>query len=133
MWLLKTEPGSYSYDDLERDKRAVWDGVTNPVALKNLRAMQPGDGVIIYHTGDEKAAVGLAEVTKAAYPDPKAGNPRLVVVELKATRRLVRPVALAEIKARADFAESPLVRQGRLSVVPLGAAQWKALLAMGSQ
>jgi predicted RNA-binding protein with PUA-like domain len=129
MWLLKTESGSYSYDDLERDGRAVWDGVTNPLALRNLRAMKRGDGVVIYHTGDEKAAVGLAEVTKAAYPDPQAGDPRLVVVELKPKGRLARPVALAELKARQAFAESPLVRQGRLSVVPLSGAQWKALLA----
>jgi predicted RNA-binding protein with PUA-like domain len=133
MWLLKTESGSYSYDDLERDGRAVWDGVTNSLALRNLRAMQRGDGVVIYHTGDEKAAVGLAEVTKAAYPDPKLGDPRLVVVELKPMGRLARPVSLAEIKARQDFAESPLVRQGRLSVVPLSGAQWKALLAWGGK
>lgn len=133
MWLLKTEPGSYSYADLEHDARAVWDGVKNPVALRNLRAMKPGDGVVIYHTGGEKAAVGLAEVTKAAYPDPKAGHPRLVVVELKPKGRLARPVTLAEIKARADFAESPLLRQGRLSVVPLTAPQWKALLGLGGK
>jgi predicted RNA-binding protein with PUA-like domain len=127
MWLLKTEPSTYSYADLERDQKTVWDGVTNPVALKNLRAMQVGDRAIIYHTGDEKAAVGVAEVTVAAYPDPKAGNPRLVVVDLKPLARLPRPVTLAEMKAMPSFAQSPLVRQGRLSVVPLTAPQWKAL------
>jgi len=127
MWLLKTEPSSYSHSDLEREGRTVWDGVKNPAALKNLRAMKPGDRVIVYHTGDEKAAVGLAEVTKAAYPDPKAKNPRLVVVDLKAVGRLPRPVTLAEMKAHPAFAESPLLRQGRLSVVPLTAAQWKAI------
>jgi predicted RNA-binding protein with PUA-like domain len=127
MWLLKTEPSTYSYSDLEREGRTVWDGVKNPVALKNLRAMQLGDPVVIYHTGDEKAAVGLAEVTKAAYRDPKGKYPALVVVDLKAVGPLSRPVTLAEMKANPAFSESPLVRQGRLSVVPLTAAQWKAI------
>jgi predicted RNA-binding protein with PUA-like domain len=127
MWLLKTEPSTYGYDDLEREGRAVWDGVTNPVALRNLRAMKEGDRVVVYHTGDEKAAVGLAEVVRAAYPDPKAGDPKLVVVDLKPKGRLQAPVSLADIKKMPLFAESPLVRQGRLSVVPLDAAQWKAL------
>jgi predicted RNA-binding protein with PUA-like domain len=127
MWLLKTEPSTYGYDDLEREGRAVWDGVTNPVALRNLRLMKEGDRVVVYHTGDEKAAVGLAEVVRAAYADPKAGDPKLVVVDLKPKGRLDEPVSLAEIKKMPLFAESPLVRQGRLSVVPLDAAQWKAL------
>ena len=127
MWLLKTEPSTYGYDDLEREGRAVWDGVANPVALRNLRAMKEGDRVVVYHTGDEKAAVGLAEVVRAAYPDPKAGDPKLVVVDLKPKGRLAEPVTLADIKKMPLFAESPLVRQGRLSVVPLDAAQWKAL------
>jgi len=127
MWLLKTEPSAYSYDDLEREGRTTWDGVKNPVALKNLRATKVGDEVVIYHTGDEKAAVGLAEVTKAAYPDPKTRNSRLVVVDLKARGRLPRPVTLAEMRSLPAFAESPLLRQGRLSVVPLTAAQWKVL------
>lgn len=127
MWLLKTEPGSYSYDDLEREGRAVWDGVTNPVALKNLRAMKAGDRAFVYHTGDERAVVGRAEVVKAAYPDPKAGSDRLVVVDLKAAGRLPRPVTIDEIKKLPVFADSPLVRQGRLSVVPLTPAQVKAI------
>jgi predicted RNA-binding protein with PUA-like domain len=127
MWLLKTEPSTYGYDDLEREGRAVWDGVANPVALRNLREMKEGDRVVVYHTGDEKAAVGLAEVVRAAYPDPKAGDPKLVVVDLKPKGRLAEPVSLADIKKMPLFAESPLVRQGRLSVVPLDAAQWKAL------
>lgn len=129
MWLLKTEAGTYSYDDLVAQKRAVWDGVSNPAALRNMAQMKVGDAVAIYHTGDEKAAVGLAEVTKAAYPDPKSKNPRLLVVDLKPGARLGRAVSLAEIKAMPEFADSPLVRQGRLSVVPLTAPQWKALLA----
>ncbi len=133
MWLLKTEPKAYGYSDLEREGRTVWDGVTNPVALKNLRAMKAGDEVFVYHTGDEKAVVGTARVTRAAYADPKGGHPRLVVVEIEATGRMKTPVTLAEIKAMAAFADSPLVRQGRLSVVPLTPAQWKAVTERGSK
>ena len=131
MWLLKTEPGDYSWDQLEKAGRARWDGVRNPAALRNLAAMQLGDRVLVYHTGDEKAVVGLAEVVKAAYPDPKYPEGKLVVVDLEARARLARPVTLAEIKALAVFADSPLVRQGRLSVVPLTAAQWKAIEGLG--
>lgn len=127
MWLLKTEPSVYAYDDLEKAGRAVWDGVANPVALRNLRAMRVGDRAIVYHTGDAKAALGLAEVVRAAYPDPKAKQERLVVVDLEARGRLARPVPLSEIKTLAVFKDSPLLRQGRLSVVPLTAEQWKAL------
>jgi predicted RNA-binding protein with PUA-like domain len=123
-WLLKTEPSTYSWSDLEREKTAVWDGVSNPVALKNIGAMKPGDDALIYHTGDEKAVVGLAKVTKAAYADPKAKDPRLLVVEVKPVRQLARPVTLAEIKADPLFRDSPLVRQGRLSVVALTDAQF---------
>jgi predicted RNA-binding protein with PUA-like domain len=124
-WLLKTEPSTYSWDDLEREKTAVWDGVSNPVALKNLAAMKPGDDALIYHTAGEKAVVGLAQVTKGAYPDPKAKDPKLLVVEIKPVRPLVRPVTLQEIKADPQFSDSPLVRQGRLSVVPLTDAQFE--------
>jgi len=131
MWLLKTEPSTYSDDDLEREGRTTWDGVKNPAALRNLGAMKVGDEVVIYHTGDEKTAVGLAEVTKAAYPDPKSRNSRLVVVDLKAKGRLPRPVPLAEMRTLAAFEGSPLLRQGRLSVVPLTAAQWKLLTGAG--
>lgn len=131
MWLLKTEPSAYSYDQLERDGRTVWDGVTNPVALKNLRAMKAGDRAIVYHTGDEKAAVGIADVVRQAYPDPKQKDPKLVVVEIKPVARLRRPVSLAELKALTVFEGSPLVRQGRLSVVPLTAAQWRAIEERG--
>lgn len=127
MWLLKTEPSAYSYDDLEKEGRAVWDGVKNPFALRNMREMKAGDRVVIYHTGGEKAAVGLAEVTREAYPDPKKKDPKLLVVDLKAAGRLASPVTLATIKASSAFADSPLVTQGRLSVVRLTAPQWKAL------
>jgi predicted RNA-binding protein with PUA-like domain len=131
MWLLKTEPSAYSYDDLEREGRAVWDGVTNPVALKNLRAMKAGDEAFVYHTGDEKAVVGRARVARAAYADPKKGDARLVVVDLEPVGRMKVPVTLAEMKAMPAFADSPLVRQGRLSVVPLTPPQWKAVLDRG--
>jgi predicted RNA-binding protein with PUA-like domain len=127
MWLLKTEPSSYAYDDLERDKRATWDGVKNPVALRNLRAMKEGDAALIYHTGDEKAVVGTALVAREAYPDPKSKDPRSVVVDLTPGGRLPRPITLAEIKKLPAFADSPLLRQGRLSVVPLTKEQWNAL------
>jgi predicted RNA-binding protein with PUA-like domain len=127
MWLLKTEPGAYAYDDLEREGRTVWDGVTNPVALKNLRAMKAGEAAFVYHTGDERAVVGRAEVVKAAYPDPRPGQERLAVVELRAAGRLARPVTLDRIKKLPVFADSPLVRQGRLSVVPLTPAQVSAI------
>ncbi len=131
MWLLKTEPGTYSYDDLEQERRARWDGVTNPVALRNLRAMKEGDRVLVYHTGDEKSVVGEAVVVRAGYPDPKARNPRLVVVDVEPRGRLARPVPLSELKLLTEFADSPLVRQGRLSVVPLTAAQWRLIEAGG--
>lgn len=130
-WLVKTEPGSYSYEDLEREGRGVWDGVTNPVALKNLKSMAEGDRVFVYHTGDEKSVVGEAKVARAAYPDPKA--PRLAVVDLKAVRRLPKAVTLADLKADATFAESPLVRQGRLSVVPLTEAQERVIETRGGR
>lgn len=125
MWLVKTEPGTYGYDDLEREGGTRWDGVSNPAAVRNLRAMKEGDRVVVYHTGDEKAAVGLAEVTRAAYADPK--RPNLAVVDLAPRGRLPRPFALAEMKALPVFADSPLVRQGRLSVVPLTAEQMRAI------
>ena len=129
-WILKTEPTAYSYDRLEKEKTAVWDGVANPVALKNLKAMKTGDELMIYHTGAEKSVIGTASVAKAAYPDPKVGNPSLVVIDIKVGKRLAKPVTLAQIKADDTFADMALVRQGRLSVVPATAAQWKRLLML---
>lgn len=129
-WLVKTEPSSYSYDDLERATTAVWDGVKNPVALRNLRAMHPGDQVLVYHTGDEKAVVGWATVVSSPYPDPKKKDAKLVVIDLKAHRRLPRAVTLAEIKADKTFADLPIVRQGRLSVSPVTAPQWSRILKL---
>ena len=130
-WILKTEPSTYSYDQLEREKTAVWDGVKNNLALKHIREMKPGDQLLIYHTGDEKAVVGNAEVVSLPYPDPKKKDPKLVVVDLKATGRLPHPVPLATIKADKIFADMALVRMGRLSVSPATAAQWKRLIQLG--
>jgi predicted RNA-binding protein with PUA-like domain len=121
-YLLKTEPSEYSFDDLVRDKKTLWDGVNNPVALKNLRAMKPGEKLVIYHTGEEKRAVGTASVVKVDASDPKA--PQVI---LEAGHALTAPVTLAEVKANRLFADSPLVRQGRLSVVPLSEAQYRFL------
>jgi predicted RNA-binding protein with PUA-like domain len=129
-WILKSEPTAYSFEQLERDGRAVWDGVRNAQALINLRKMSAGDQAFIYHSGDGKALVGLAEIARAPYPDPKAGDPKLVVVDLVPKRRLPREVPLAEIKAEPLLAELGLVRQSRLSVVPVTATQWKRLAAM---
>jgi predicted RNA-binding protein with PUA-like domain len=127
-WLLKTEPSTYAYDDLERDRKGAWDGVANPVALKHLRTMAVGDECFVYHTGDQKRIVGIARVTKAAYPDPKQADPKLVVVDLVPVRRVARPVTLSEIKGSDLFAGSDLVRLPRLSVMPLSATLWDAVL-----
>jgi len=121
-YLLKTEPTVYSFADLQRENTTIWDGVTNPVALKNLRAMKPGDHLLIYHTGDQKSAVGTASVVSVDTSDPR--NPQ---VKIKAGKPLAKPVTLAEVKAHKLFADSPLVRQGRLSVVPLTDAQHQFL------
>lgn len=121
-YLLKTEPSEYSFDDLAGDKETIWDGVSNPGALKHLREMQPGAKLVIYETGDRKSAVGTASVISVDASDPK--NP---AVKIKAGKAIAKPVSLAEIKANKLFADSPLVRQGRLSVVPLTATQYKAL------
>jgi predicted RNA-binding protein with PUA-like domain len=131
-WLLKTEPSTYSYTDLERDKKAVWDGVSNALALKHLRTMKRGDLAFIYHTGDEKQIVGIAEVTSDPYSDPKEKDPRLVVVNLKPRERLTRPVTLSEVKADAGFGDFELVRIGRLSVMLVSEARWKKLVKMAA-
>ena len=130
-WLVKTEPTVYSFEDLTREKRARWDGVANPVAQKNLRAMATGDEVLVYHTGDVKAAIGLARVASEPYPDPK--NPKLAVVDLEPVRSLSRPVTLAAVKADPTFADFALVRIGRLSVMPVPPAFWKRLLKMAGE
>ncbi|HXY69709.1 MAG TPA: EVE domain-containing protein [Gemmatimonadales bacterium] len=127
-WILKTEPSAYSFDRLVRERAARWDGVTNPVALKNIRAMQRGDELMIYHTGNEKAVVGLAAVASAPYPDPK--DAKLAVVDIVAGKALPRPVTLGEIRQETVLQDLALVRMPRLSVVPATEAQWKKLLQM---
>jgi predicted RNA-binding protein with PUA-like domain len=121
-YLLKTEPSTYSFADLQREKTTIWDGVSNPVALRHLREMKPGERLVIYHTGDEKSAVGTASVVSVDASDPK--DPQ---VKIKVGTAIAKPVTLAEAKANKLFADSPLVRQGRLSVVPLNEAQFKFL------
>jgi predicted RNA-binding protein with PUA-like domain len=121
-YLLKTEPSEYSFEDLQRDKVTLWDGVSNPVALKNLREMQPGARLVIYETGTRKSAVGTASVVSVDASDPKEP-----AVKIKVGKALAQPISLAQIKADKLFASSPLVRQGRLSVVPLTEAQYKTL------
>lgn len=121
-YLLKTEPSEYSFADLQKDGATLWDGVSNPTAVKNLREMAPGARLVIYETGDRKSAVGTATVVSVDASDPK--NP---AVRIKAGKAIAKPVSLEEIKANKLFADSPLVRIGRLSVVPLTKAQYKAL------
>ena|ERR1700691_2128979 len=121
-YLLKTEPSEYSFENLQRDGATVWDGVSNPTAVKNLREMTPGTRLIIYETGDRKSAVGTATVVSVNASDPR--NPK---VKIKAGKALAKPVTLAEIKSNKLFADSPLVRIGRLSVVPLTSVQYKIL------
>ncbi|MSP15767.1 MAG: EVE domain-containing protein [Myxococcales bacterium] len=128
-WLLKTEPTTYSWDDLVRAGRGGWDGVANALAQQHLRAMQPGDRAVIYHTGAERRAVGLAEIVSAPYPEP-AGDGKRVMVDLVPHKPLVQPVGLDVFKATPAFAGSALVRLGRLSVVPLSATELAALLAL---
>jgi len=129
-WIVKTEPSAYSHADLVRDGTTVWDGVKNPVALKHIARMRPGDEVLVYHTGSEKAAVGLAKVSALPAADPRRADPRLLVVTLRAGKALARPVTLAELKADRAFAGSPLTRVPRLSVIPVTAAQWRRVLLL---
>jgi len=129
-WIFKTDADTYPFDQLERERRTVWDGVTNALALKHIRSMAPGDEALIYHSNVGKELVGLARIVGAPYPDPKRQDPKLVVVDLEAGRRLPRPVALAAVKADPAFADLGLVRMSRLSVIPVPADQWKKLLQM---
>jgi predicted RNA-binding protein with PUA-like domain len=131
-WVLKTEPTAYSYEDLVKDGGTYWDGVKNPVALKNMRSMKKGDHALIYHTGKEKAAIGIARITSDPYPDPDLDDEKMVVFDLEPLRRLKQPVPLSAIKADRTFADMALVRQGRLSVVKATKRQWEKLLKMGS-
>jgi predicted RNA-binding protein with PUA-like domain len=126
-WILKTEPSTYSFDDLLREGSTVWDGVKNALALKHIGKMKSGDRVLIYHSGKEKAAVGEARITSTAYPDPEAGDDKLLVMDIEAVAPLDAPVDLKTIKADGSFADLALVRMPRLSVVPSTKAQWERI------
>lgn len=129
-WLLKTEPSTYSYDDLVRDKKTTWDGVANPRAVKNIKSIKKGDKLFIYHTGDEKQIVGIGEAVSDPYPDPKDASGRLYVFDLKAVKKLKNPVTLAAIKADSKYAGYALVREPRLSVMEVPDEYWKDFLKM---
>lgn len=131
-FLFKTEPSEYSYDMLERDKRVAWEGVSNNTALMHLRTVREGDTVVIYHTGSERAAVGLATAASGPYADPKLRDPKRVVVDLVPDRRLAKPVPLPAFKSDPVLAETPLVKIGRLSVLPLTAPQLKRVLELAT-
>lgn len=128
-WLLKTEPDCYSWSDLERDKKTCWDGVSNNLALKYLRQMRKGDQAMIYHTGDERQVVGIAEVASDPYVDPKTNDPKLAVVDVKVQRKLGTPVTLSEVKSNQKLSEFLLVKMSRLGVMPVTPEQWEILLS----
>jgi predicted RNA-binding protein with PUA-like domain len=132
-WLLKTEPDCYAWDDLARDKQTVWDGVSNALALKNIRAMKKGDQALIYHTGDERAAVGVAQIASDPYPDPKAADERIVVVKIRRGKKLKRPVSLSDIKADPTFQGWDLLRIGRLGVVPVPPPMWERIVELSQE
>jgi predicted RNA-binding protein with PUA-like domain len=132
-WIVKQEPEGYSWDDFSRDGRTTWEGVRNYQARNNLKAMKPGDRVLFYASSDVKSVVGIAEVTRSAFPDTTADEPGWVAVELKAVKALARPVPLAEIKANKALSGIALVRHGRLSVGPLDRPEFERIVGMGSQ
>ena len=129
-WLLKTEPNEYSYTDLEKENTAVWDGVKNALALKNMRTMRTGEEVFIYHTGKERRIVGVAQVANTAYPDPKLTDVKRLVIDIRAVRKLPEPITLAQIKQDEKFAGFELIRLPRLSIVPVLPQYWQRLLEM---
>lgn len=129
-WLFKEEPTHYGYDAFAKDKRAVWSGVRNPVAQRNLHAVKKGDRVFYYHTGDEKAIVGIAKAAGNAYPDPDDPTSKAAVVDITPVRKLKRPVTLKEIKADSSFKDFPLVRISRLSVMPVNDEEWSRIEKM---
>jgi predicted RNA-binding protein with PUA-like domain len=132
-WLFKTEPSVYSFQQLQKDKKTMWDGVKNNLALKNLKDIKKGDEILIYHTGDEKAAVGVARALSGAYPDPSQKNPRMLVVDIEAVKPLPRPVTLAEVKANKKLANFDLVRLSRLSIMKVSDEQWDVVEGMAKQ
>ena len=131
-WLLKTEPDCYNWEDLKRDKKTVWDGVANALALKHIRSMKKGDQAVIYHTGKERQAVGLATITSAPYPDPKEDDEKLAVVDIKIDKPLKQPVTLSDFKADPAFEGFDLIRISRLSVVPVPEKMWKHMLKLAN-
>lgn len=130
-WLMKTEPATYSFGDLQRDRRTEWDGVRNNQAQLFMRQMSKGDLTLIYHSGKDKCIVGVADVVRGAYPDPDSANDKHVLIDVRASKRLPNPIPLSDIKADERFAEFHLVRMSRLSVMPVPANMWKRLTAMG--
>ena len=129
-WLFKTEPSAYSFPQLQKDKKTVWDGVKNNLALKHLSGIRKGDWILIYHTGDEKAAVGIARATSGAYPDPSKKEPKLLVVEIEPVRALPCPVPLSEMRGNPKLSPFDLLRLPRLSVMPVSEEQWKIIEEM---
>jgi|SRR5271170_160190 len=132
-WLVKTEPDEYSFSDLERDGKTVWEGVKNPLARKNLREMRPGDNVLVYHTGIQKAIVGVATVVSEPYPDPKQKDPQATMIDFESLKRLKNSVPLQTIKADKRFAQWELVRMARLSVMPVAQEHWNLLMKMAGE
>jgi predicted RNA-binding protein with PUA-like domain len=129
-WLFKTEPSAYSFQQLQKDKKTVWDGVKNNLALKNLKEIKKGDEILIYHTGDEKAVVGVARALNGAYPDPGKKDPKLLVVDIEAVKPLPRPVTLAEVKGNSKLKNFDLARLPRLSIMKVSDEQWKSIEEM---
>ena len=132
-WLVKQEPEDYSWDDLVRDKKTAWTGVRNFQARNNLRNMKTGDSVLFYHSGKEKSVVGIAEVAKTAYPDPTADDDSWIAVDIKPLKRLAKPVSLADIRANAKLRDLLLVRQSRLSVVPVSKEDFDEIVKMSGK
>ncbi|WP_088239900.1 EVE domain-containing protein [Calothrix rhizosoleniae] len=131
-WLLKTEPGDYSYTNLEQEGTTVWDGVNNALALKHMRTMEPGDTVFIYHTGKERKIIGTAEIVSQPYADQALDDPKRAVVKVRVGQRIPNPVSLAQIKQDQFFANFDLVRLSRLSVVPVSPSYWQRLCELGN-
>lgn len=129
-WLFKTEPSAYSFQQLQNDRKTVWDGVKNNLALKNLKDIKQGDEILIYHTGDEKAVVGVARSLSGAYPDPSKQDPKLLVVDIEAMKPLPRPVTLAEVKGNSKLKNFDLARLPRLSIMKVSDEQWKSIEEM---
>jgi predicted RNA-binding protein with PUA-like domain len=132
-WLFKTEPSVYSFQQLQKDKKTVWDGVANNLALKNLKDIKKGELIFIYHTGDEKAAVGVAKALGGAYPDPSKKNSKLLVVDVEAVKPLPKPVTLAQVKAEKQLANFDLVRNSRLSIMKVSDQQWQIMEGMAKE